>query len=198
MKKNQNGVTLIALAVTIIVMLILAGATMSMLTGNSGIMTNAKKSSAANEEADAYEKMGQAFSTVQLSVESTAALDGGYSAQSHLDDYIGMIKSEIGSAQVEVVEKSVGDGLNNESYKTYNKKFIVWKDDTNHKIYMVYCSKTFAVGDGNKATEATKANQYPRLKAVINFDENYVSYVKPVTSVTDANSSRSTEDINNL
>ena len=38
MKKNQNGVTLIALAVTIIVMLILAGATMSMLTGNSGIM----------------------------------------------------------------------------------------------------------------------------------------------------------------
>ena len=41
MKKNQNGVTLIALAVTIIVMLILAGATMSMLTGNSGIMTNA-------------------------------------------------------------------------------------------------------------------------------------------------------------
>ena len=198
MKKNQNGVTLIALAVTIIVMLILAGATMSMLTGNSGIMTNAKKSSAANEEADAYEKMGQAFSTVQLSVESTAALDGGYSAQSHLDDYISMIKSEIGSAQVEVVEKSVGDGLNNDSYKTYNKKFIVWKDDTNHKIYIVYCSKTFAVSDGNKATEATKANQYPRLKAVINFDENYVSYVKPVTSVTDANSSRSTEDINNL
>ena len=38
MKKNQNGVTLIALAVTIIVMLILAGATMSMLTGNSGII----------------------------------------------------------------------------------------------------------------------------------------------------------------
>ena len=80
MKKNQNGVTLIALAVTIIVMLILAGATMSMLTGNSGIMTNAKKSSAASEEADAYEKMAQAFSTVQLSVESEAALNGGYDA----------------------------------------------------------------------------------------------------------------------
>lgn len=200
MKKNQNGVTLIALAVTIIVMLILAGATMSMLTGNSGIMTNAKKSSAANEEADAYEKMGQAFSAVQLSVESTAALDGGYSAQSHLDDYIDMIKSEIGSAQVEVVEKSVGDALNNDSYKTYNKKFLVWKDesDSKHKIYIVYCSKTFAVADGNNATEHTKANQYPRLKAVINFDENYVSYVKPVTSVTDANSTRSQDDIDNL
>ena len=55
MKKNQNGVTLIALAVTIIVMLILAGATMSMLTGNSGIMTNAKKSSAASERVERWE-----------------------------------------------------------------------------------------------------------------------------------------------
>lgn len=91
MKKNQNGVTLIALAVTIIVMLILAGATMSMLTGNSGIMTNAKKSSAASEEADAYEKMAQAFSTVQLSVESEAALNGGYDA-SEAAELLNMLK----------------------------------------------------------------------------------------------------------
>ncbi len=41
--KNKNGVTLIALAVTIIIMLILAGVTISMLTGNSGITTNASK-----------------------------------------------------------------------------------------------------------------------------------------------------------
>ena len=41
--KNKNGVTLIALAVTIIVMLILAGVTISTLTGNSGITTNASK-----------------------------------------------------------------------------------------------------------------------------------------------------------
>ena len=41
--KNKNGVTLIALAVTIIVMLILAGVTISTLTGNSGITTRASK-----------------------------------------------------------------------------------------------------------------------------------------------------------
>ena len=41
--KNKNGVTLIALAVTIIIMLILAGVTISMLTGNSGITTNSSK-----------------------------------------------------------------------------------------------------------------------------------------------------------
>ena len=107
MKKNQNGVTLIALAVTIIVMLILAGATMSMLTGNSGIMTNAKKSSAASEEADAYEKMAQAFSTVQLSVESEAALNGGYDASeaAELTKYAQMAQKEIGTAQA-IIEDS--------------------------------------------------------------------------------------------
>ena len=41
--KRGNGVTLIALAVTIIVMLILAGVTISTLTGNSGITTRASK-----------------------------------------------------------------------------------------------------------------------------------------------------------
>ena len=41
--KRENGVTLIALAVTIIIMLILAGATISILTGNRGITTNASK-----------------------------------------------------------------------------------------------------------------------------------------------------------
>lgn len=41
--KRGNGVTLIALAVTIIVMLILVGVTISTLTGNSGITTKASK-----------------------------------------------------------------------------------------------------------------------------------------------------------
>ena len=177
MKKNQNGVTLIALAVTIIVMLILAGATMSMLTGNSGIMTNAKKSSAASEEADAYEKMAQAFSTVQLT------------------DYVEMAKKEIGASQVEVVTKEVGEGIaqNEKSYETHNKKFIIWPDAD--RINIIYCSKTFALKPVDKAKDsASTKNQYPMLKAAIIFDDNIVTYMKPVTSVTDSYTSRSTSD----
>lgn len=47
--KENKGVTLIALAVTIIVMLILAGVTVSTLTGNSGIISNASLSKMMNE-----------------------------------------------------------------------------------------------------------------------------------------------------
>lgn len=187
MKKNQNGVTLIALAVTIIVMLILAGATMSMLTGNSGIMTNAKKSSAANEEADAYEKMAQAFSTVQLSVESEAALNGGYNASEHLDTYVEMARKEIGASQVAGTAAVTTQSVKAEQSK-YNKKFVVWADATNHKIYMLYYSKTFALDPvTTSATKATSKNEYPILKGSIDFDDNKVTYTKPVTSVVDAN-----------
>lgn len=186
MKKNQNGVTLIALAVTIIVMLILAGATMSMLTGNSGIMTNAKKSSAANEEADAYEKMGQAFSAIQLEAESNAALSSGYDASMDLDKYTELAKKEIGS-QAKVVS-SVPTSFD-------DKTFTIYKDET-HKsdhddpyteIIIIYKSKTFALGVTGYSTEATRQNQYPMLKGVIKFEANAVSYTAPVTSVVDAN-----------
>ena len=54
--KRGNGVTLIALAVTIIVILILAGVTISTLTGNSGITTNASKAKTKSYLADIKEE----------------------------------------------------------------------------------------------------------------------------------------------
>ena len=41
-KSSQRGITLIALVVTIIVLLILAGITLSMITGDNGIIKQAK------------------------------------------------------------------------------------------------------------------------------------------------------------
>ena len=41
--KNNKGITLIALVITIIVLLILAGVSIAMLTGNNGILTQANE-----------------------------------------------------------------------------------------------------------------------------------------------------------
>ncbi len=41
--RNQRGITLIALVITIIVLLILAGVSIAMLTGNNGILSNARE-----------------------------------------------------------------------------------------------------------------------------------------------------------
>lgn len=44
MMKEQKGITLIALVITIIVLLILAGVSIAMLTGNNGMLTRANDS----------------------------------------------------------------------------------------------------------------------------------------------------------
>ncbi len=46
--KNKNGITLIALVVTIIVLLILAGVSISMLTGQNGILNRAAEAKEKN------------------------------------------------------------------------------------------------------------------------------------------------------
>ena len=53
--KNNKGITLIALVITIIVLLILAGVSIAMLTGNNGILTqanNAKTDTATAEDVE--------------------------------------------------------------------------------------------------------------------------------------------------
>ena len=48
-KSNIKGITLVALVVTIIVLLILAGVSIAMLTGNNGILTQAQKAKITTE-----------------------------------------------------------------------------------------------------------------------------------------------------
>ena len=56
MTKN-NGITLIALTVTIIVLIILAGVSISMLTGQNGIITQAQRSRTENRAGTVDERI---------------------------------------------------------------------------------------------------------------------------------------------
>ena len=57
MKKNVHGITLIAVVITIIVLLILAGVSIAMLTGQKGILTQANNAKNETELASAKEKV---------------------------------------------------------------------------------------------------------------------------------------------
>ena len=48
-KKNKKGITLVALIVTIVVLLILAGVSLNLLIGNNGIITRAKQAKISND-----------------------------------------------------------------------------------------------------------------------------------------------------
>ena len=49
MKNNQKGITLVALVITIIVLLILAGVTIASLSGDNGILNRGKEAKISNE-----------------------------------------------------------------------------------------------------------------------------------------------------
>ena len=67
--KNAKGITLIALVITIIVLLILAGVTIATLTGDNGILTQAGKAKDKTTEAESIER-------VQVEVAGSFGNDG--------------------------------------------------------------------------------------------------------------------------
>ncbi len=93
--KERKGITLIALVITIIVLLILAGVTIATLTGENGILTKASEAKEKTELTDEKEK-------VQLS--ATGALTkatGGEINQENLEEELGKYFSD-GKYAVEV------------------------------------------------------------------------------------------------
>ena len=64
-KQNTRGITLIALVITIIVLLILAGVSISMLTGQNGLLTQAIESKKKNQSASSLEKLKLAITSLQ-------------------------------------------------------------------------------------------------------------------------------------
>ena len=56
-KQANRGITLIALVITIIVLLILAGVTIATLTGENGILSRASQSQTATDISDTEEQI---------------------------------------------------------------------------------------------------------------------------------------------
>jgi len=73
MLKGQKGITLVALVITIIVLLILAGVTISLTLGNEGIFTTAQKAAKNYTNAQAKEtyELDVFDSTVDQVIENT-------------------------------------------------------------------------------------------------------------------------------
>ena len=72
--KEKKGITLIALVITIIVLLILAGVSIAMLTGQNGILTQAQNAKTTTENKSAEEKVKLAVMSARTRSE-TAALE---------------------------------------------------------------------------------------------------------------------------
>ena len=101
-KEAQNGITLIALVITIIVLLILAGVSIAMLTGQNGILTQAQNAKTTTENKSAEEK-------VKLAVMGARADDGTLTVgklRTELANYGGTVEGDTFPVTAKVDGKS--------------------------------------------------------------------------------------------
>ena len=83
--KNKSGITLIALVVTIIVLLILAGISIQMLTGDNGIINNAQEASIKTESAKVDEEVKLAVTTLNMEITQNKVKQSSYNPANFID-----------------------------------------------------------------------------------------------------------------
>lgn len=97
--KNNKGITLIALVVTIIVLLILAGVSIAMLTGDNGILSRGQEAAYKNDVGNAKDEIAM---KIAEAITNWNAVKYGNStetiSESTIDAYIQAQLSDIESA----------------------------------------------------------------------------------------------------
>ena len=114
--KTHKGITLIALVITIIVLLILAGVAIATLTGNNGIIAKAQQAKMQNDKAAAKEKVDLA---IAASFDETGKID------------LGQLKNNLNN--IDGINPKVGD-LTDESFPlevTVDEIKVIIKKDGN-------------------------------------------------------------------
>ncbi len=100
MLKNKKGITLVALVVTIVVLLILAGVSINLVLGNNGIIAKAKD--AETKSAEASENDLKGMNGLVSEMEGVLAGNGNNGEETHIP--------EITIGEVKVVANSDGTG----------------------------------------------------------------------------------------
>mgnify|MGYP007027375993 CR=1 FL=1 len=126
--KSKSGITLVALVVTIVVLLILAGVSLSLVIGNDGIMKRAK---------EAKERYGQASKNEQKDLDT-------------VEDYMNKMTGEgSGTETGTVVKVNVGESAT--GVATINGKAGNTNNPTIPKGYIPVNTETANWGDGSSA-----------------------------------------------
>ena len=94
--RDQKGITLIALVITIIVLLILAGVSIAMLTGDNGILTRANDAKEDTAVAEAVERIN-----MELNAAYALVLSGDI-GETFTDDDVNEIKGNLPTGEYEV------------------------------------------------------------------------------------------------
>lgn len=158
--KSKRGITLIALVVTIVVLLILAGITINLVFADGGILQKASDAADRQKEAEESDKAAiedfaeQANTLINGGATGGGGNSGGGSNPPAATKTIQEIMSELPSTKNENVVDSYGNKI------TIPAGFIVVANGTSNVSYTYTGDGTPAVQDGIVIQNATDGNQF--------------------------------------
>ena len=180
MKKNERGITLIALVVTIVVLLILAGVSISMLTGENGIITQANKANEENAHSSIYEALQ--LETADYNLEKQQGKDVG-----DLIDFIKGKNKIDGNSVVnvkELVGKSISFGNGNITDGDYYKIEETIEENGQIQYKVVYYGNKNTVEWEKELIEIETKQSIGILANVVKVGD-YVNYAPTYTNPED-------------
>lgn len=107
--KRKNGITIIALVITIIVILILAGVTIATLTGDNGLLQKAQTAKETNED-------GKELELIELAVAASKVEGEGTLAE---DDLTHELRANFNDNSITLTELPQSNGWRYNEYKIY-------------------------------------------------------------------------------
>ncbi len=169
MKKNQKGITLVALVITIIVLLILAGVTIASLAGENGLLTRSSKAVNANTTGTKKEQVVLSYDTAS----------GAYYDAKYVDNSVTNIAPNGTITKIEptayIVKQLLKDADFTEVAGIYDS------DETNAKEYVIKDASGKVNGkdfDGTSQEEVPDnlTSAWIRLKGSVRRDANENEY----------------------
>ena len=153
--KETKGITLIALVVTIIVVLILAGISIATLTGENGIINNAKEARIANEAGTVDEQVKLATTVLNLEITKNRTKYSSYDAinfiNARTDGNITVEKS-----LVEILEEELADSRYTVTPGTTDIT-VTYSSPTYSKTYVITVTrKIVTLGEAAGGEEETE------------------------------------------
>ena len=168
LNKKNKGITLIALVITIIILLILAGISISMLTGQNGILNRAQEAKVKDEESQAQEEVTIAVNYLQIENETSSATLTQENKRKILEDEL---------------KKSAKDStviINGNGYKVNHRKYNFYIDEN---LKLIKYEKEFDATEWDKTAAPEdlfiwKSNDPNNSEygTVIGYRKNIVNY----------------------
>ena len=145
--KNNKGVTLVALVITIIVLLILAGVSLAMLTGDSGILTNADKAKANTAVSNAKGAIEMAYMDIKTEVYALETANSSVQAVDMNNEKMEEIaKKYISEAGVQFGGQDYKKTVGGKEVLDYATLTITYPTDVDIKVATITYDPTPAVG----------------------------------------------------